>query len=136
MLAGRVPILKDAVRDELVTQAVSRSALIGLAGSRLGASRPLLTLEQVRLSSHLRTTTEEVTPSDDRTVLAGELAILLASGFGLRHAARAGRTVLPAPVVQAAVAASARGRSRRRCRRSSRTFRRRSGPSGSVRTGS
>jgi hypothetical protein len=105
VLAGRVPILKDAVRDELVTQAVSRSALIGLAGSRLGAARPLLTLEQGRLSSHLRTTTEEVTPSDDRTVLAAELAILLASGFGLRHVARAGRTVLPAPVVQAAVAA-------------------------------
>ena len=50
VLAGRVPILKEAVRDELVTQAVSRSALIGVAGSRLGASRPLLTLEQVRLS--------------------------------------------------------------------------------------
>ena len=65
----------------------------------------MLTLEQVRLSSHLRTTTEEVTPSDDRIVLAGELAILLASGFGLRHVARTGRTVLPAPVIQAAVAA-------------------------------
>ncbi len=105
VLAGRVPILREAVRDELVTQAVSRSALIGLAGSRFGASRPLLTLEQARLSSHLRTTTEEVTPSDDRAVLAGELAILLGAGFALRHAARAGRTVLPAPLVQAAVAA-------------------------------
>ena len=46
-----------------------------------------------------------MTPSDDRTVLAGELAVLLAAGFALRHAARAGRTVLPAPLVQAAVAA-------------------------------
>lgn len=106
VLAGRVPILEEAVRDELVTQAVSRSALIGLAGSRLGASRPLLTLEQVRLSSHLRTTTEEVTPSDDRAVLAGELTALLAAGFALRRAARAGRTALPAPLVQAAVAAA------------------------------
>ena len=50
------------------------------------------------------TTTEDVTPTDDRKVLAGEMAFLLATGFALRHVARAGRTVLPAPLVQAAVA--------------------------------
>lgn len=104
ILAGRVPVLQDAVRAELVSQSVSRSAIIGLAGSRLGASRPLLTLEQVRLSSHLRATTEDATPTDDRKVLAGEMAFLLATGFALRHVARVGRTVLPAPLVQAAVA--------------------------------
>ena len=100
ILAGRVPVLQDAVRHELVSQSVSRSALIGLAGSRLGPSRPLLTLEQVRLSSHLRTTTEDVTPSDDRKVLAGEMALLLAVGFGLRHVARAGRTGALAKVLR------------------------------------
>jgi hypothetical protein len=104
VLAGRMPVLKEAVRHELVTQAVSRSALIGLAGSRLGSSRPLLTLEQVRLSSHLRTTKEDAAAAGDSRVLAAELAVLLAAGFGLQRAARAGRNVLPAPLVQAAVA--------------------------------
>ena len=38
-LAARVPVLAEALRSALLTQAVLRSALIGLAGSRLGRSR-------------------------------------------------------------------------------------------------
>ena len=38
-LAARVPVLAEALRSALLTQAVLRSALIGLAGSRHAASR-------------------------------------------------------------------------------------------------
>ena len=54
VLASRAPQLAEAARVSFVKSAVIRSALIGLAGSRLGASRPLLSLEQVRLLSQLR----------------------------------------------------------------------------------
>lgn len=103
-LARQVPVLADVVRDGLVSRAVLRSALIGLAGSRLGAARPLLTLEQARLASGLRATAADHPPQDNGA-LAAEMAALLAIGFGLRKAARSGRSVLPAPLVQAAVAA-------------------------------
>jgi hypothetical protein len=104
-LASRIPVLSDAVRKGLVTQAVSRSAIIGLAGSRLGISRPLLTLEQVRLATHLHTLSTRAASKEQRPVLAGEAAIALAAGFAFRELARRARTALPAPVVHAAVAA-------------------------------
>jgi hypothetical protein len=104
-LASRVPVLEGAVRGGLVRQSVIRSALIGLAGARLGVSRPLLTLEQVRLASHLRTATGRTALPDERRVLAGQAALVLASGFAFRRVARALRTALPAPVAHAAVAA-------------------------------
>ena len=104
-LASRVPVLEGAVRGGLVRQSVIRSALIGLAGARLGVSRPLLTLEQVRLASHLRTATGRTALPDELRVLAGQAAFVLASGFAFRRVARALRTALPAPVAHAAVAA-------------------------------
>ena len=104
-LASRIPVLSDAVRRGLVTQAVSRSAIIGLVGSRLGVSRPLLTLEQVRLATHLHTLSTRAAPQEQRPVLAGEAAIALAAGFAFRELARRARTALPAPVVHASVAA-------------------------------
>ena len=55
VLASRAPVIEEATRGRLVKSAVLRSALIGLAGARLGVSRPLLTLEQVRMLSQLRT---------------------------------------------------------------------------------
>jgi hypothetical protein len=106
-LASRIPVLADPVRDDLVGQAVVRSALIGLAGSRLGVSRPLLTLEQVRLATHLHTlSTTRAAAEEQRRELAGEAAAALAAGFAFRALARRTRTVLPAPVVHAAVAAA------------------------------
>jgi hypothetical protein len=103
-LVSRVPVLADAVRDGLVRQSVIRSALIGLAGARLGVSRQLLTLEQVRLVSQLRTASGVMVSADQR-VLAGQAAFVLASGFAFRRVARALRTTLPAPLAHAAVAA-------------------------------
>jgi hypothetical protein len=105
-LAARIPALAEAMRSALVTQAVLRSALIGLAGSRLGRSRPLLVLEQARLLARLRTVSSGRAVSDELPVVAGGAAAVLATGFGLRGAARSAGAVLPAPVVNAAVAAA------------------------------
>jgi hypothetical protein len=52
-LAARVPVVADVARSRAIRSAVVRSGLIGLAGARLGVSRQLLTLEQVRLLSRL-----------------------------------------------------------------------------------
>lgn len=103
-LATRVPALADAAREGAVRAAVVRSALIGLAGSRLGASRTLLTLEQVRLLSRLRTASG-VTSDDELRLRAAGAAGLLAGGFAFRAVARSLRAYLPAPLVNTAVAA-------------------------------
>jgi hypothetical protein len=105
-LAARVPAVADATRSALVQQAVIRSALIGLLGSRLGRSRPLLVLEQARLVSRLRAVSSGSAVSEELPVVAGGAAAVLVSGFGLRSAARTAGAVLPAPLVNAAIAAA------------------------------
>jgi hypothetical protein len=105
-LAASVPALEDSTRAGLVKQSVIRSALIGLTSSRTGAARPLLTLEQVRMTSRLRRVSSEEELSDDLPALAGRAAAVLASGFALRSVARSARTIVPEPVVHVAVAAA------------------------------
>jgi hypothetical protein len=102
-LARRVPVLRDAVAGSLVGAAVARSALVGLVGS--GASRPLLALEQVRLLSRLRAL-QGGTPPGEMPVVAGIAAAALGLSFGLRAAARGAKRSLPAPVVNATLAAA------------------------------
>jgi hypothetical protein len=107
VLASRAPVIAEATRSGVVKSAVLRSALIGLAGSRLGVSRPLLTLEQVRMLSQLRTVSAEGSPaSEELRARAAGAAGVLAVGFAFRGAARSLRTVLPAPIAHAAVAAA------------------------------
>lgn len=106
VLAAQVPVIADATRSWLVKRAVVRSAVIGFVGSRLGRSRPLLVLEQARLVSRLRAVSSGPEVSDELPVMAGSAAAVLASGFALRTAARSAGTVLPAPLVNAAVAAA------------------------------
>jgi hypothetical protein len=105
-LASRVPVLADAARSALVRQTVVRSALIGLAGSRFGASRPLLVREQARMVAQLRAVSSGAAISEELPVLAGGAAALVASGLALRGVARTARAVLPAPVAHAAIAAA------------------------------
>ena len=105
-LASRVPVLAEATRSALVKHAVVRSALIGLVGSRLGRSRPLLVREQVRLIARLRAVSAGQAATQELPALAGGAAALFASGLALRRVARAARTVLPAPLAQAAIAAA------------------------------
>jgi hypothetical protein len=106
-LASKVPVLADAARAAIVKRAVVRSALIGLVGSRLGASRPLLVREQALTLAKLRTVSAGAAVSDDKPVLAGGAAALFTSGLALRGLARGARAVLPAPVANAAIAATA-----------------------------
>jgi hypothetical protein len=106
VLAARVPTLADATRASFVKQAVIRSALIGLMGARLGASRPLLVREQVRMVTRLRAVSSGTAGAEERPVLAGGAAAALASGFALRGVARTVRAVVPAPVAHAAIAAA------------------------------
>lgn len=103
-LAADVPEVAEAARARAVRSSVVRSALIGLAGGRRGASRPLLTLEQVRLLSQVRASSG-ADGHDELPVRAGGAAAVLAVGFALRGVARSLRSVLPAPLANAAVAA-------------------------------
>ena len=106
VLAAQVPVIAEATRSWLVKRAVLRSAVIGLVGSRLGRSRPLLVLEQARLVARMRAVSSGPAVSDELPVMAGSAAAVLASGFALRTAARRAGTMLPAPLVNAAVAAA------------------------------
>jgi hypothetical protein len=104
-LAARAPVLEEASRSGIVKGSVLRAALIGLAGARLGGSRPLLTLEQVRMLSQLRTGSGRPA-SDELQARAAATAGVLAAGFAFRGVARSLRTVLPTPLAHAAVAAA------------------------------
>lgn len=105
-LASAVPAIADAARAGAIKQAVIRSALIGLAANRFGASRPLISLEQVRLTSRLRRVSSAQEMSEDRTTLAAGAAAVLASGFVFRGIARSARRVMPDPIAHAVVAAA------------------------------
>ena len=103
-VGARAPVIAEASRRGLVQGAVVRSTLTALSGSR--AARPLLTLEQVRLLTQLRTTSVGSGAENELRLRAGGAAAVLAAGFAFRGAARSLRAVLPAPIAQAAVAAA------------------------------
>ena len=106
-LALRVPSLRASFRKGLVTRAVVRSAALA-AFTRHGATRPHLTLQQIRMLARL---SNAVSPSPGpgastaAPVLAGAAGVVVASGFAFRGAARAASRVLPGPVANALVAA-------------------------------
>ena len=107
LLGTRIPVLKNAISKGIVRRAVLRSGALGVLSSGKGATRPLLTREQVRMLAQLRATTTASAVSDGVRVpaIAAGVGATLASGFVLRGAARMAREVLPAPVANAAVAA-------------------------------
>lgn len=105
-LAADLPTVAEVARAGLVKQSVIRSAVIGLAGARLGASRPLISLEQARMVARLRRSTVESSSEGDRTGLVVGGAAALVAGFAFRGLARNLRTVVPAPIVDTAVAAA------------------------------
>lgn len=105
-LAADVPVLADVVRAGVVKHSVIRAALIGFAGARLGASRPLISLEQLRMVARLRRVDADPSANVDRTGLATGTAVALVSGFAFRGLARKLRTFMPARVANTAVAAT------------------------------
>lgn len=105
LLGTRSPVLKNAISKGIVRRAVLRSGALGVLSSGKGATRPLLTREQVRMLAQLRAATTASAVSDGMPAIAAGVGATLASGFVLRGAARMAREVLPAPVANAAVAA-------------------------------
>jgi hypothetical protein len=103
-LAARIPALQEAVVSDLRRGTVARAALLGLLGAR-GPSRPALAREQVRALSGLRSLDPQFAGATDPRSTAGIAVFVLAASFVLRAAARRARGPLPAPFVNAAVAA-------------------------------
>lgn len=101
-LAARIPVLRDAVSSRVTRASIARAALLGLRGR----SRPLITLEQVRLVGRLRALEAGGVDGHARPELAATTTALVAGGFVLREAARGLRRVLPGPIANAAVAAA------------------------------
>lgn len=106
-LAFRIPALTDAVSTRVIREAVFRAAFLATVGARKGAAaRPVIAMEQIRMLSRLRVATTGSADSEKMPIVAGGAALTLASSFALRSAARKAQTVLPAPLVNAAVAAA------------------------------
>ena len=105
VLAAHIPVLKGAVSHSVVRQAVLRAVVLGVASAGKGPSRPVTTLEQIRMLARLRTATGSA-GADEMPFVAGGAALVLAVGFAFRGVARSARQVLPAPIADAAVAAA------------------------------
>lgn len=84
-LAARVPLLRDAVGDQLVESFARRNGLLAAAPWLRGADLPLLVLNQLRLILRLA---QAYGAADDPPERLPELAAALPVGFGLRAVAR------------------------------------------------
>jgi hypothetical protein len=102
-LARRIPVLHEIVTSKLVANSTLRSALAALSARKSG-SRPVLALEQVRTITRLRSLERAAGP-DELPVVAGAAVGALGLSFALREIARRARGALPAPVVDATLAA-------------------------------
>ena len=102
-LAARIPVLKEPVESSLVRTAIARAALLGATGARKGPTRPLITLEQLRMVSSLRA--REQFQARSEIPPAAVAAATVAASFVFRALARSASRSLPAPLVNAAVAA-------------------------------
>ncbi|CAN5830919.1 hypothetical protein BH20ACT14_BH20ACT14_19680 [soil metagenome] len=103
-LAARVPLLDDPVESSVIATAIARAALLGAVGTRRSApGRPLITLAQLRMVSSLRAA--EGSEGQKELPPAAVAGATLAASFVLRAAARVAARSLPAPLVNAAVAA-------------------------------
>lgn len=83
-LAGRIPLLREAVCDTLIDSFARKSGAVAAAVWVPGADLPILTLEQLRLVLRLAQAYGE----DSGRERLPELAATLGAGFGLRAVAR------------------------------------------------
>jgi uncharacterized protein (DUF697 family) len=90
-LAGRVPILREAVCEQLVSSFARRNGILAAATWLPGADFPLLTLNQLRLVLRLAQAHGAEGPRERLP----ELAATLGAGFGLRAIAREARGLVP-----------------------------------------
>jgi uncharacterized protein (DUF697 family) len=90
-LAARLPVLRDAVCDELIRRASRQNAVIGIAIFVPGADMPVLTLNQVRLLLRIA---DAYGFELDRERIPEVLGVI-GSGFGLRALARSVLGLVP-----------------------------------------
>ncbi len=90
-LAARLPVLREAVVDELIRRAARRNAVIGAAVLVPGADMPVLTLNQVRLLLRIA---DAYGFELDRERIPEVLGVI-AGGLGLRSLARAALGLVP-----------------------------------------
>jgi hypothetical protein len=107
-LGRRIPVLHDKVSEAIVGTSMIRAAILASRGKRSRAARPLITLEQVRMLAELRQLDEESLPTGQDALRAAAplAAAAVGAGFLFREGASAAKRVLPAALVDAAVAAA------------------------------
>jgi uncharacterized protein (DUF697 family) len=84
-LAGRIPLLRGAVADQLVASFSRRNGIVGAAVFVPGTDMPLLTLNQIRMLLRLE---QAYGLEIDLRERLPEIAATLGIGFGLRALAR------------------------------------------------
>jgi uncharacterized protein (DUF697 family) len=101
-LAARLPVLRQAVCEELVRSFSRKSAITGAAVFVPGADMPVLTLNQLRLVGRIAAA-HGLDPTPERLA---ELGAVVGSGFGFRALARSLLGAVPVAgwAVRAAVA--------------------------------
>jgi uncharacterized protein (DUF697 family) len=90
-LAGRVPLLREAVCNRLVDSCARRNALLAAAVWVPGADLPVLALNELRLILRLA----QAHGADSARDWVPELAATLGAGYGLRALARELLTLAP-----------------------------------------
>jgi uncharacterized protein (DUF697 family) len=90
-LAGRVPLLREAVSEQLVASFARKNAVLAAAVWIPGADLPVLTLNELRLVLRL----SQVYGAGGGRELLPELTATLGAGFGLRTVARELLDVIP-----------------------------------------
>ncbi len=114
VLASRVPVIADATRAGLVRKSVIRSALIGMAGSRYGASRPLsLSSRSVSCLGFGRSARPRTPPTSSARERRARLAWSRPGSHSVASRARCGRFFRRRSCMRPS-RPRARGRSRRR----------------------
>lgn len=91
-LAARVPLLREAVCERLVTSFARKNGLVAAAAWIPGADLPVLALNEFRLLLRLA---QVHGAADDVRDRLPELAATLAAGFGLRAVARGVLRLMP-----------------------------------------
>ena len=104
LLGADVPVLRESLARGVVMRTVVRAAALGALGAR--RARPLITLEQIQMVTRLDALERPNTVSDDAvtTRLRATAGVVFASGLAFQGIARRARQVLPAPLVNGAVA--------------------------------
>ena len=106
-LARKVPVLHEKALEAVIGTSVIRTAIVASLGKRSRAARPLITLEQIRMLAELRQLTADApTAGTDAKAMAPFAGAVLAAGFVFREGATLAKRVLPAPIVDAGVAAA------------------------------